>query len=188
MKRVEVGSEMGTAKINVWVTERGQPCKITSRDWRVAVAHCNGEILEWCGKKYDNIPAKCGHAEIEVPPGCYVVAASYHFWYVEGVLMGNVVTDHAIVQVSCGETACVTLYTPTANSCVRVVFDILIPLLVQNRIIRKEEADAAIAAMRPIRERLLPSPFDKEEEKRAKELVKRLIEMKPEAEAKKEKE
>lgn len=60
--------------------------------------------------------------------------------------------------------------------------------LVQNRIIQKKEADAAIAAMRPIRERLLPSPLDKEEEKRAKEIVKRIIEMKPETEVEKEKE
>lgn len=43
----------------------------------VHILHCNGEILKWCGKKYANLPTQCGHLEVEIPPGCYMVVATW---------------------------------------------------------------------------------------------------------------
>ena len=40
---------MSTARLNVWVTALGQPCRIdAAHQWYVHVLHCNGEILTWC--------------------------------------------------------------------------------------------------------------------------------------------
>jgi hypothetical protein len=40
---------MGTATLNVWVTEVGDPCKIDlQHQWSVHVLTCDGELLEWC--------------------------------------------------------------------------------------------------------------------------------------------
>jgi hypothetical protein len=66
------------AKINAWVTRIGAPCEIdTEREWFVHVLHCNGKILKWCDRTYSNIKTKCAHVEIEVPPGCYLVVATW---------------------------------------------------------------------------------------------------------------
>lgn len=65
----------GLARINVWIAEGNCPCKISNRDWIVQVFDCYNKVLEWCDKKYDNIIARCGHVELELPPGCYVIHA-----------------------------------------------------------------------------------------------------------------
>ncbi|BAP58045.1 hypothetical protein THII_3748 [Thioploca ingrica] len=169
---------MSTAKLNVYVTELGQPCTITNRNWVVAIAHCDGTVLNWSegrwrtredepwhpiplhtppgtpphppGYYYESIPAYNGHVEIQVPPGCYVLSASMHTWYLNGVLLGNWYTHNAIIQACCGEDTCVTLYAPTKEACGWPLFEFVIPLLMQHQAINRDQATRAIEAMRAI--------------------------------------
>jgi hypothetical protein len=117
---------MSTAMLNVWITEIGDPCHIIKpsqqdpRGWFVHVLDCDGQVLEWCDRKYRDIPAKCGHAEIEVPPGCYTVLASHTpgAGEINGIpVFGNRLTHVQIVRVNCGDHACVTLFSPTMWHC-----------------------------------------------------------------------
>ena len=108
---------MSTAKLNVWVTALGQPCRIDmAHQWYVHVLHCNGEILTWCNRKFTNILTQCGHAEIDVPPGCYVVCATWSPGS-DAQHLGNHLTHCSIVQVRCGDHACVNLFSPTLHNC-----------------------------------------------------------------------
>jgi len=103
---------MGLATLNVWIHDKVDPCKIADGFfWFVNVTYCNGNLVEWCGHKYSE-PAKCGHAEFELPPGCYIVRGAQVFW-LPGKTPLITLTDHAVVVVGCDEKACVHLYTPT---------------------------------------------------------------------------
>ena len=110
---------MSTGHLDVWITEPGEPCRITNETYYVSIAHCNGEILEWCDRRYLGLRAKCGHLEVEVPPGCYQIRAVHHGLRTgpDGLYYGNWLTDSAIVEVSCGEGECVRLYSPAAKTC-----------------------------------------------------------------------
>jgi len=108
---------MSTARLNVWITAKGQPCRIDTRDQPmfVYVLHCSGEVLEWCGKKYVGMPTKCGHLEVEIPVGCYVVGAVEN---PSGIPpLGNHLTHIAMVRANCGDHVCVTLFNPTFHHC-----------------------------------------------------------------------
>lgn len=111
---------MSTAKLNVWITEMGKPCRIeTNKTLFVYVLHCDGTVLEWCkdGRKirYVGLPAKCGHLEIEIPVGCYIVGAVEN---PSGIPpLGNHLTHIAIVRADCGQEICVTLFNPTLHHC-----------------------------------------------------------------------
>src|SRR5215207_10104171 len=108
---------MSTANLNVWVSALGQPCRIEQQyQWYVHVLHCNGDILTWCDRRYTNLPTKCGHLQVEVPPGCYVVCATWSPG-TDAQHLGNHLTHNAIVQVRCGDHACVNLFTPTLHHC-----------------------------------------------------------------------
>ncbi|MFN0101745.1 MAG: hypothetical protein ACKV2U_06595 [Bryobacteraceae bacterium] len=109
---------MSTAKLNVWITRFGDACHIEDRElWFVHILDCDGRVIEWCGKKYSFIPAKCGHAEIELPPGCYTVFAG-HSPQGQGVPpFGNRLTHVQVVRVNCGDHACVTLFSPSLGYC-----------------------------------------------------------------------
>src|SRR4030066_2032834 len=110
---------MGIAKINIWLSGVADPCGTLKGDEKVTVFDCKG-ILEWsCGRymlggrwvpvpggKYFNLPAKCGHLEVEVPPGCYWITAG-GVYPSPGLLHFNYATHVGIVQVGCDETACV---------------------------------------------------------------------------------
>lgn len=121
---------MGLAKLNIWVSDVADPCGTWEGDGTMTVLDCKG-VLEWpCGRflapdgtwqpvpggKYKDLPFKCGHLEVEVPPGCYWVLAGYvspgpppiHF---------NYTTHVGIVQVGCDETACVKIYNPSLRLC-----------------------------------------------------------------------
>ena len=125
---------MGTARLNVWVTAIGEACRMEeifeyrgrpSKSY-VHILHCDGTILEWCGRKYRDLPTECGHLEVEVPPGCYMVCAT-----VDAVesperptetvekpeTLGNHISHMAVVRVNCGDHACVTLFQPTLPHC-----------------------------------------------------------------------
>lgn len=134
---------MGISKLNIWITDLGNPCKMAARDWVVAVFNCDGKVLEWCGKRYDSVPVKCGHVELELPPGCYVIRASSHTWWTNGVLYGNWATDRAVVQACCGQEHCVTLYAPSAQACWIPLFEVVFRALSQNKVLPPNVLEAA---------------------------------------------
>ena len=184
---------MSTSILNVWITNLGDPCSIANdpglpNPWVVAISHCNGKILNWSegryrfrrddkwipipkhtppggtlGWFYDSIPTRDGHVEIEVPPGCYVLRASMHTWFTHGLLYGNWATERAVVQACCGDDVCTTLYAPSAIACLVPLFEIVIPLLAQNRIVGQAEAKRAIEAMKAITKIEEASEYEKAE-------------------------
>lgn len=121
---------MGLGKLNVWVSDVADPCGTWPGSGLMTIFDCNG-ILEWpCGRfltpdgqwkdvpngAYKDLPFRCGHLEVELPPGCYWVVAGYvsvpgHYIHL------NHTTHVGIVQVCCGETACVKLFNPTIRLC-----------------------------------------------------------------------
>lgn len=112
---------MSTAKLNVWVTEVGNPCKIdNTHQWYVHVLHCNGEVLKWCGREYTNLMTKCGHLHIDIPPGCYMVCATWS--PAPGgtsvpTTLGNHISHLVTVRADCGDEVCATLFPPTFHWC-----------------------------------------------------------------------
>jgi hypothetical protein len=112
---------MGMAHIDVTVTALGNACRIgDSIKWYVHVLHCDGTILRWCNKSYVNLPTKCGRIEIEVPPGCYMVCATWglsHQTSGKPDSLGNHISHVATVRLNCDDHACVTLFAPTLHFC-----------------------------------------------------------------------
>ena len=109
---------MSTANLNVWITGFGDPCHIEDKEtWFVHVLDCEGRVVDWCNKRYSFIPAKCGHVQIEVPPGCYAVFAG-HSPQGQGVPpFGNRLTHVQVVRANCGDHVCVTLFSPSIWFC-----------------------------------------------------------------------
>ena len=108
---------MSTARLNVWITRFGDACHIDDKEpYYVYITDCSGNILVWCGKKYAGLPAKCGHLEVDIPPGCYSVFASHTPGQV-GPSFGNRLTHIQIVRANGGDHVCVTLFAPTLSKC-----------------------------------------------------------------------
>jgi hypothetical protein len=108
---------MSLAKLNVWITRFGDACHIDDKEpYFVHITDCSGKVLEWCGKKYAGLPAKCGHLEVDIPPGCYSVFAS-HTPGATGPSFGNRLTHVQVVRANCGDHVCVTLYAPSLWIC-----------------------------------------------------------------------
>lgn len=112
---------MCTAKLCVWITEIGDPCHIikeqVNEKWYVHIVDCEGNVPEWCGRKLRDFETRCGHAEIEVPPGCYVVFASHSREGEGWGNFGNRLTHVQVVRVNCGDEVCVTLFSPELWYC-----------------------------------------------------------------------
>lgn len=120
---------MSLGRLNVFVSELDHGCKVDSRTWFVTIYDCDGRVFEWCGRRYVALPARCGHVEIELPPGCYTLLASWSFAVGPGgIIYGNHFTDHAVAHVCCGEETCVTLYTPSAHRC-GILFDVALRVM-----------------------------------------------------------
>jgi hypothetical protein len=184
---------MSVTTLNVWITNLGDPCSIANDvgagipyHWSVALAHCNGRVLNWSegryrlhhddpwipipshtpaggatpGWWYEMIPTRDGHVEIEVPPGCYTVVGSMHTWFVDGVLHGNWATDRAVVQACCGKDNCVTLYASSFQPCNWILFELVLPALIRNKAIGQREGKAAIEALRALHKPEELSPFE----------------------------
>ena len=110
---------MGMAKLNIFVSGMDDPCGFDNRTWYVTIYDCDGNVLEWCGRRYVVMRAPCGHLEVEVPPGCYYIKAVWSFVIVLPGLVYRVnhFTDAAIVGACCEQTTCVKLFNPSAHRC-----------------------------------------------------------------------
>ncbi len=150
---------MSTAKLNIWISDLDKPCKISNIPWYVNIYTCDGEPLEWCGKRYIVLKADCGHLEVEVPPGCYTINAVWGYYQTGGAIYGNHFTDHAIVNAKCGEETCITLYTPQAHRC-GLIFKLALEDLVRHGQINKEIAFRAIEAVKAVID-TLPKPINR---------------------------
>jgi hypothetical protein len=126
---------MGMAKLNVWISELDAPCSISDRTWYVTIYECNGDVLRWCRREYAVMPARCGHLEVEIPPGCYYIKAVWGFRPVlPGIYWANHFTDTAIVQAGCDEKVCVRLFNPSVHRCGYIFLRALRDLVAQKAI------------------------------------------------------
>jgi hypothetical protein len=87
---------MGKAKLNIWVRDKN--CRVIERTGHLHIYNCLGEEVFWGWVITD------GHAEVEMPPGCYIVRA--------GMRGGNIYSDRVIAIVGCEEHACLNLILP----------------------------------------------------------------------------
>jgi hypothetical protein len=136
---------MGLATLNVFVSGIDDPCVIDRRTWYVNIYNCDGKILEYCGKKYALLRAKCGHLEIQVPPGCYRINAVYNYKYVKPAQAyhANHFTDSTIVNPCCAQTTCVKLFNPSVHRCgyiyVQAVRDLVPQKVVDHKLVSQVE-------------------------------------------------
>jgi len=146
---------MGFAKLNVFISGIDDPCGLDDGEWRVSVYDCDGKVLEWCGKKYGNLVAKCGHLEIEdLPPGCYYIKAQK---LSRTTLPYPVAfTDGAIVQAWCEETNCVKLFASSLHRS-GYTFVRAVRGLTRGKVIKPEIARQVERAIKPVIEKL-PRP------------------------------
>lgn len=141
---------MGMAKLNIWVSEFDNPCGVDdTHNWFITIYDCDGNVLNWCGRRYVVMPAKCGHLEVEVPPGVYYIKAVWSFRPGVRVFWVNHFTDAAIVQAICDKTVCVKLFNPSAHRCGAIYLQVVKNLLT-NKLITQEEADNAENALNKV--------------------------------------
>ena len=149
---------MGLGTLQVFITEPRNACRISNDTWRVNIAHCDGEILNYCGRLYFNIPAPCGRAEIDLPPGCYIVRAARGVRLLPGgILRGNVITDSAVVTVCCDDRKCITLYPPEIHLCGRL-FAIALKQHADAGLVPRRVAQQALGAIEEVLALEEPSP------------------------------
>jgi hypothetical protein len=156
---------MSTARLNVWITQVGDPCKIDlEHRWFVHVLQCDGSLLRWCreGREddYTNIPTECGHVEFDVPPGEYLVMATWSVGSGEPHQLGNHLTHIEVVRVNCGDHACVTLFPPTAHFC-GTWFQIAVRTLMQLGDVNPELGQRAVEAIEEVVQALPEDPLSR---------------------------
>ena len=157
---------MGMAKLQIWFTAEGSPCTISERDehdslpWEVAIMHCSGNLLNWCGRRFVGIKAPCGHVEVEVPPGCYVIRGGEQMGVdAFGGVTGNHLTDHAVVTACCDSETCVTLFAPSLHSCLYGVVHAVRGGMAVGRV-PLELGEQVLKALGALAERMPKSDFD----------------------------
>jgi hypothetical protein len=149
---------MGTGRLNIWVRDRVRPCNVDMTfQWSVDVFDCDGRPLRWCGTTYyGEHKTEHGHAEIEVPPGSYILRArtgsSGHH---------NLFTHRSMVVVGCDETVCVNLFVPGAWRCGHE-FNQALQFQAEVGNIPREVALRAIEANEAVLELLPKDAFDPE--------------------------
>ena len=87
---------MGKARLNIWVRDKN--CRVIKRDGHLHIYNCLEEQV------FGGWVIADGHAEVEMPPGCYIVVA--------GMQGGNIYSDRTVSIVGCGDEACVNLILP----------------------------------------------------------------------------
>ncbi len=94
------------------------PCGVDDKhNWYITIYDCDGNVLQWCNKRYVVLPAKCGFLEVDVPPGCYYIKAVWGYYMQKDVYHCNHFTDAAIVQAICNQVTCVKLFNPSIHRC-----------------------------------------------------------------------
>ena len=154
---------MGMGRLNVWIHDRHSPCKISDESWLVNITYCSGEILEWCGKNFGFLDAKCGHLVyafqlIWLPPSQFPFFRETHF---------------GIVMVECDASACVQLYFPTLRQIVRQS-DSAANILASERGPTAEIAKHLADAARALLEQLPKTGYDEALEHAAQEAASKL--------------
>lgn len=137
---------MGFATLNIWVSGMDDPCSIDDRTWYVTIYNCDGKVLQWCKKPFAVLPAKCGHLEVQVPPGCYYIKAVWSFSFLGGIFYVNHFTDAAIVCACCDQTTCVKLFNPSLHRCGTIVLRAITDAL-QQKGVKAETAKQAQAGL-----------------------------------------
>ena len=142
------------SKLNVFISAMDDPCGISQRTWYVTIYDCDGNVLQHCGKKYVVLPARCGHLEVEVPPGCYYIKAVWNYHIVKpGVYRVNHFTDAAIVTIGCGQHHCVKLFNPNVHRC-GTIYALALRDLVRQKAINRRVIDQLEEINRPILEQV----------------------------------
>lgn len=121
---------MADSILSITIRDTEHPCapyQSTTHTFFVEIFHCDGKPLFWKGVNYGkpfplDVPGEKGgriHAQVKVPPGCYLV---------RGIAScKNVVTDWAWVEVGCDQTVCVNLVPPSVIHCInRVVAGLML--------------------------------------------------------------
>lgn len=88
---------MGKAKLNIWVRDKN--CRVVKNAGHLHIYNCLREEV------FAGWVIKDGHAEVEMPPGCYIIVAG-----MQG--RGNIYSDKTVAIVKCGDEACVNLILP----------------------------------------------------------------------------
>ncbi len=136
---------MGLAKLDIWVSEMEDPCGVDDEHtWYVFIFDCDGRVLNWCGRSYAAIPARCGHLEVDVPPGIYYIKAVWWAQRVGLVYHVNHFTDAAIVNALHGEAVSVKLFNPSLHRCGHIFVGALRALLkhrgIKPELVKEQEA------------------------------------------------
>lgn len=175
---------MADSILSITIRDSAHPCapyQSTGHTFFGQIFHCDGKPLFWKGVNFLrfplDVPGQKGgriHAQVKVPPGCYLVRAF--------ATCKNVVTDWAWVQVCCDETVCVNLVPPSVIHCIqRTIAGLSLgtvdPPQAKDATVAEimpREVQEAIAALRKVADKLprdpqLPAPPSPEEIKQAAE-------------------
>lgn len=159
---------MVDSTLSIIVRDTKHPCapyQSTRHSFYVSIFTCDLKPLHWKGMTYVNFPlnvkGQAGgliHAQVKVPPGCYLVRAL--------ATCKNVVSDWAWVELGCGKTACVNLVIPNAIDCLlRTVLGLQMGTVdppkgeATIREAMPKEVEEAIDAMQKVIEKLPKSVF-----------------------------
>ena len=115
--------------LSITVRDSVHPCApyhSTGHPFYAQIFQCDGTPLPWRGVNYSWFPMQVAgpgrgriHAQVRVPPGCYLIRAV--------ATCKNVVTDWAWVDLGCNQTVCVNLVPPSVIQCTnRVVLGLQI--------------------------------------------------------------
>jgi len=145
------------ARLNVWFAAMDHPFKKVAEPnvpiMKVNIYDMDGPF-RWCGRTYLALDAKCGHLEIELPPGCYLVAGTVNApWEYP-----NYDTDLVKVDLCCDDHVCITLIPHHLHSCVWWTLTALqTHLAVGTAKLPREDMTAAINALAKL-EPQIPKP------------------------------
>jgi hypothetical protein len=167
--------DKGLATLSISVSAIDEPCKIeNTRSWFITIFNCDGTVLEFCGRSYILIPAKCGCLDVDVPPGCYYIKAVWNFWIVTPGLVYwvNHFTDAAIVQACCEKTTCVRLFNPSLHRC-GYIYRLAVNDLIKQNAIKGDIGNRVTGAIEAVNKEI-PAPknmFELGIEKEIEELM-----------------